>query len=85
MLRRHFSRIQASGRLWSAALAVLLFLPSITSAQVTPEFSIGLMLGYPTGEFKDHVSSTGIGLNLTGGIQLPRSPVFLGLELGFLV
>jgi hypothetical protein len=85
MLRRHFSRNSARGAICSIALAALLFVPSITSAQVTPEFSIGLLLGYPIGEFKNHVSSTGTGLNITGGIQLPRSPIFLGAELGFLV
>jgi hypothetical protein len=84
MLQRRFSLIPAGGRLCTAALAVLLFLPSITNAQVQPEFSIGLLLGYPAGEFEDYVSSTAIGVNLSGGIQLPRSPVFLGLELGIL-
>ncbi|MFC1629186.1 hypothetical protein ACFL3H_08765 [Gemmatimonadota bacterium] len=64
---------------------LILLAPSPTDAQAVPEASFAFTLGFPSGEFRDHVPSTGIGLDLTGGIQLPRSPIFLGGELGFLI
>ena len=65
-------------------LALLLVPPAVT-AQAVPEASAAIMLGFPSGEFSDHVSSVGIGLDFTGGIQLPRSPLFVGANLGFMI
>ena len=67
------------------AAALLFQQPSPANAQVRPEASVGLLLGVPSGAFADNVSGTGIGVNLTGGIQLPQSPVFLGVEFGYLM
>lgn len=68
-----------------AILVFLLSIPSAAGAQVIPEASIGLTFGLPSGEFKNEVSAVGIGLTFTGGVQLPRSPIFLGGDLGFLI
>lgn len=65
--------------------ALLLHHPFTANAQVRPEVSVGLLLGLPSGDFGDNVSDTGIGVVFTGGIQLPQSPVLLGVELGYLV
>ena len=70
--------------LFAVAFAILL-MPFAAEAQVVPEASVAFSLGFPSGEFRDHVPSVGIGFDLTGGFQLPGSPVFLGAELGFLV
>ncbi len=70
--------------LFAVAFAILL-MPFAAEAQVVPEASVAFSLGFPSGEFRDHVPSVGIGLDLTGGIQLPGSPVFLGAEFGFLI
>ncbi len=64
---------------------LILLVPSSTDAQAIPEASIAFSLGFPSGEFSDHVPGTGFGIDLVGGIQLPRSPLFLGAELGFLI
>ncbi|MFC1499756.1 hypothetical protein ACFL6T_01910 [Candidatus Zixiibacteriota bacterium] len=63
---------------------ILLLAPSPADAQAVPEAGIALTFGFPSGEFKEHVNM-GFGLDITGGVQLPRSPVFLGAELGFLI
>ncbi len=53
-------------------------------AQLQPEASVAFLLGFPQGEFGDHVSNIGLGLDFTIGVQLPRSPILVGAELGFL-
>lgn len=55
------------------------------NAQVRPEASIGLLLGFPQGEFRDHVPNLGIGISGMAGIRIPNSPVFVGADLGFLI
>ncbi len=69
----------------TAIIFLLLLVPSMTAAQVVPEASATIILGFPSGEFADNVPGTGIGIDLTGGIQLAGSPLFLGAELGFLI
>lgn len=82
---RRFSDAAACRLCLPAVIATLLLLPSSAGAQVQPEASVGLMVGFPSGEFKEHVSSVGIGLNFGGGIQLSQTPLFIGGELGFLI
>jgi len=62
----------------------MLLAPSTADAQAVPEASLAFTLGFPSGEFRDHVPNVGFGLDLAGGIQFAGSPVFLGAELGFL-
>jgi len=63
---------------------LILLAPSTTDAQAVPEASLAFTLGFPSGEFRDHVPNVGFGLDLAGGVQFAGSPVFLGAELGFL-
>jgi hypothetical protein len=42
-------------------------------------------VGLPVGEFANNVSDAGFGADLTVGAHLGRSPVALGVDLGFLV
>jgi hypothetical protein len=67
------------------AAALLLHHPFTANAQVKLEASGGLLLGIPSGDFGDNISETAIGGVLAAGIQLPQSPVFLGVELGYVV
>jgi len=69
----------------AAAVLILPLMPSAATAQIVPEASAALTLGFPSGEFSDHLPGTGIGLDLTGGIQVKGSPLFFGAELGFLI
>ena len=82
---RHFVRRSPGQVIVILVAALLLHHPFTANAQVRPEVSVGLLLGLPSGDFGDNVSDTGIGVVLTGGIQLPESPVLLGVELGYLV
>jgi len=66
------------------SLAVFTAVAVPARAQTGPEASLSFLLGFPQGEFDEHVSSIGFGLELAGGIQLGRSPLFLGAELGVL-
>ncbi len=84
MISRISPRTSPGSVLVILATALLIQHPSPASAQVRPEFSFGLLLGNPSGAFADNVSATGIGFNLMSGIRLPESPVFLGLEIGYL-
>ena len=73
-------------RFRSVAIVMLIFVMcTSTNAQVRPEASIGLLLGFPQGEFRDHVPNLGIGISGMAGIRIPNSPVFIGGDLGFLI
>ncbi len=73
-------------RLRSVAIVLLMSaLCTSANAQVKPEASIGLLLGFPQGEFRDHVPNLGIGISGMVGIRIPNSPVFIGGDLGFLI
>jgi len=70
------------------SVAVVLLISAMctsANAQVRPEASIGLLLGFPQGEFRDHVPNLGIGISGMAGIRIPNSPVFIGADLGFLI
>jgi hypothetical protein len=82
---RHLARRLSVQVVSVLAALLLLHQPFPASAQVRPAASLGLLVGQPSGDFADNVSDTGYGAVLTGGIQLPDSPVFLGVELGLLV
>jgi len=85
MYGRHFVRCSPGQVIVILAAALLIHHPFTANAQVRPEVSAGLLLGMPSGDFGDNVSDNGIGFVITGGIQLPESPVLLGVELGYLV
>ena len=80
----HFVHRSPGQFIFILAAALLLHNPSTANAQVRPEVSGGLLLGTPSGDFGDNVSDTAIGVVLSGGIQLPDSPVLLGIELGYM-
>jgi len=70
----------------SATVVAAILLPTRSAhAQIRPEASVGLLLGFPQGEFRDHVPNLGIGLSGTVGIRFPNSPVVIGGDLGFLI
>jgi len=75
----------ATHAILTAVILLIGLSPAMTAAQVVPEASASFTLGFPSGEFADNVPGTGIGIDLTGGIQLAGSPLFLGAELGFLI
>jgi len=75
----------STARLLVAAAALAVLLPAGASAQ---HFSTGaqVTIGVPTGEFSERLDGA-IGFGLTGHIlyHIPRTPVGVGAELGFLV
>jgi hypothetical protein len=79
------SAVSSLSRTILAAIIIIPLTPATSAAQAVPEASVAFTLGFPSGEFADHVPGVGIGLDLTGGIQLAGSPIFLGAELGFLI
>lgn len=82
---RHFVQRSPGQVIVILAVALLIHLPCTANAQVRPEVSVGLLLGLPSGDFGDNVSDNGVGIVLAGGIQLPDSPVLLGIEVGYMV
>src|SRR5690606_36432668 len=54
-------------------------------AQVRPQGDLNFIVGVPQGSFSENVDDAGFGLNLFGGLGVGRSPVVVGLELGFMV
>jgi hypothetical protein len=55
------------------------------SGAVQPQGSISFLVGVPQGEFRDNVSNPGFGLDVFGGLGFGRSPVVIGLDVGFLI
>jgi len=77
---------------WGIALLLVLGMTRPTSAQaqnasgaVRPQGSISFLVGVPQGEFRDNVSNPGFGLDVFGGLGFGRSPVVIGLDVGFLI
>lgn len=60
------------------------FYATPAAGQLRPEFELNGLLGLPQGEFGDQVDAGG-GLNLYAGLQDARSPVAVGVNLGFLI
>lgn len=52
---------------------------------VRPQGSIDFVMGIPQEEFRDNVDNLGFGLDFFGGLGFGRSPLVIGLDLGFLV
>ena len=46
---------------------------------------IGILGGFPTGEFGENVKNPGIGLSGYVGYMVPRTPAVIGLDLGYLI
>ncbi len=71
--------------LWVPLILAATLLPAgWIDAQLQPEVSASFLLGFPRGEFREHVPNVGFGIEFTGGVHLGRSPLLLGAELGFL-
>lgn len=51
----------------------------------TVQAGIGLLLGFPTGEFGDNVTNPGGGISGHLGYRIPGSPAIIGLDIGFLI
>ena len=79
-----------------AVLAALAFLlrTSPASAQesapavdVPPVFitGIGILGGFPAGEFGENVTNPGVGISGFMGYMIPRTPAVIGLDLGYLI
>ena len=52
---------------------------------IRPQGSVSFLLGVPQGEFRDNVDNIGFGIDVFGGLGVGRSPVVIGLDLGFLI
>ncbi|MCY3772426.1 MAG: hypothetical protein OXG98_10465 [Gemmatimonadetes bacterium] len=46
---------------------------------------IGILGGFPTGEFGENVKNPGIGLSGFAGYMIPRTPAVIGLDLGYMI
>ncbi len=46
---------------------------------------IGILGGFPTGEFGENVKNPGIGISGYVGYMIPRTPAVIGLDLGYMV
>ena len=46
---------------------------------------IGILGGFPTGEFGENVRNPGIGLSGFVGYMIPRTPAVIGLDLGYMI
>ena len=71
-----------------AGLMVLAFglgLAETAQAQLYPQGDINVVVGLPQGEFEDTIDNAGFGLSLFGGLGLGRTPIVIGVDLGFLV
>jgi hypothetical protein len=76
--------------LHTLALLLMIFgtLPAApAAAQDTSPFTggIGLILGFPQGEFRDHVPNIGFGGSGNIGVRVAGSPLVLGLDLGYMI
>ena len=60
-------------------------LTGVAHAQIYPQGDISVVVGFPQGEFEDHVDDAGVGLNFFAGIGLGQTPFVVGLDGGFLV
>ena len=96
-MQRIFRRIFRSANLPACIAAfvglVLLAQPAPVNAQggeavdVPPVVitGIGILGGFPTGEFGDNVRNPGIGLSGYVGYVIPKTPAVVGLDLGYLI
>ncbi len=69
-------------------LSILGTLPARPAAAQPPSSftgGAGLILGFPQGEFRDHVPNLGLGLSGNVGVRVAGSPLVLGLDLGFMI
>ncbi|MCI0514460.1 hypothetical protein L0128_14690 [candidate division KSB1 bacterium] len=70
-------------------LAILFLLPILVLSfqTATAQFQVGLNfnVAIPQGEFKENVSSTGLGLTGHFGLRIGNSPLYAGVGMGFLV
>ena len=66
-------------------LLTLLSVSQTLHAQVKPQVDVNLLLGFPQGEFKEHVDQLGFGADIFAGIGLGRTPVVFGIEFGGMI
>jgi hypothetical protein len=64
-------------------ILVLIIFPVASQAQEL-QFGLDLDIGIPQREFSDQLGRAGVGLGITGGYQVPSTPVMLGLDFGFM-
>ncbi|MCC7143708.1 MAG: hypothetical protein IT349_16535 [Candidatus Eisenbacteria bacterium] len=74
-------------RALAPALLVAGLLSLTPPAQAAGRFegSLGLALGFPSGDYGDQVDNVGIGVDLDGGWRPPNSPAVLGGRFGFML
>ncbi len=70
-----------------ALLTLAIFQPGPALAQEGDKASagLGLLLGFPQGEFRDQVPNLGIGLGGNFAVRVAGSPLLLGADLGFMI
>lgn len=68
-----------------AVFLTLLALSLPARAQTTGEGSLMFVTGVPQGEFADNIDRLGYGAGLTFGAFIPNTPVFLGVDGGFMI
>jgi hypothetical protein len=68
-------------------LALLALAPRPAGAQLEAPVSggVGFLLGFPQGEFRDHVPNLGFGGSGNIGVRVAGSPLVLGLDLGIMI
>jgi hypothetical protein len=65
---------------------LIIFCAIVTAVQAQPRFqtTFDFSMGFPQGEFRDNVDSTGFGLNAGFNYRIGHSPVLIGASFGFL-
>lgn len=63
---------------------LVLFGSTATVKAQMGEVSLEGLVGLPQADFRNELDRVGLGIGLTGGYQFPRTPVQLGLKLGFM-
>ncbi len=68
-----------------ATLFILLFFASLASAQPRFQFGASFAVGVPQNDFRDNIDNNGYGLKGHFAYNLPRTPFWLGGQVGFLI
>ncbi len=78
-----FNSLRVSVLTAAVMLIIIGFNPGQADAQEV-EFGASLQLGLPQGPFQDQLEEIGFGIQAMAGYHIPRTPVMLGIDAGFL-
>lgn len=71
--------------LLTALFLLGLFIAPSATAQINAEGSLKFTVGLPRAEFADQLDATGFGINMSGAIGFPGSPLLIGLDGGYML